>query len=160
MYALSIQQPWASLIMEGAKTSENRTWCPKEAVIKPGDTFLIHCGKTAQFDKYLDKIKNVADQEEKDNVWKILLIPPMQDYLKENFPELWNWKSSDFPKGVILGTATFDSYDKEEKTVWDEQFKFHFRLSNVKYLKEPIEFSGKLNFFETGLNLEDLEFAE
>ena len=33
MKVLSIQQPWASLIVAGIKDIENRTWKPKELLV-------------------------------------------------------------------------------------------------------------------------------
>ena len=41
MKVLSVQQPWASLIVAGIKDVENRTWKPKEM---PG-RILIHASK-------------------------------------------------------------------------------------------------------------------
>ena len=40
MKAISIKQPWASLIVEGLKDIENRTWkCPEKYI---GQRVLIH----------------------------------------------------------------------------------------------------------------------
>lgn len=42
-FALSIRQPWASLIVAGLKDVENRTWpCPAKYI---GQTVLVHAGK-------------------------------------------------------------------------------------------------------------------
>jgi hypothetical protein len=46
MKALTVKQPWASLIALGLKRVENRTWAPN---LEPGDEFLIHAG--ASIDK-------------------------------------------------------------------------------------------------------------
>lgn len=43
MKALTIWQPWAALIVSGAKTIENRKWRPKMAL---GEIFAIHAGVT------------------------------------------------------------------------------------------------------------------
>lgn len=44
MKAISIKQPWASLIAHGIKDVENRTWkCPQEYI---GQRVLIHVSKT------------------------------------------------------------------------------------------------------------------
>lgn len=43
MKAITIKQPWASLIVHGIKDIENRTWaCPKKYI---GQRVLIHAGK-------------------------------------------------------------------------------------------------------------------
>lgn len=42
MYALTLWQPWAELVVSGEKLIENRPWMPPAFV---GDGFLIHAGK-------------------------------------------------------------------------------------------------------------------
>ncbi|MEM1183678.1 MAG: ASCH domain-containing protein [Planctomycetota bacterium] len=44
MMALTVQQPWASLILRGDKPIENRNWKPR--TIRVGERFLIHASKT------------------------------------------------------------------------------------------------------------------
>ncbi len=49
MKAITIKQPWASLIVEGIKDIENRTWpCPKKYI---GKRILIHAGEDRKLDK-------------------------------------------------------------------------------------------------------------
>ena len=68
MYALSVQQPWASLIISGIKPVENRTWKPSYR-----GPLLIHAGKKwdktgAEFiietypelEKQINKSKNIT----------------------------------------------------------------------------------------------------
>lgn len=43
MKAISLWQPWASLIAVGAKTIETRSWCPPTAVV--GQRVAIHAAK-------------------------------------------------------------------------------------------------------------------
>lgn len=43
MQALTIWQPWASLIVHGFKRIENRTWAPPADLV--GTTIAIHAGK-------------------------------------------------------------------------------------------------------------------
>lgn len=45
MLALTIIQPWATLIVEGPKRIENRTWRPSSRLLKRGDVLAIHAGK-------------------------------------------------------------------------------------------------------------------
>ncbi len=47
MKALSIQQPWAWLILHGGKDIENRSWKLPKAMV--GQRIYIHAGK--RFDK-------------------------------------------------------------------------------------------------------------
>ena len=44
MRALTVWQPWASLIATGHKTVETRTWAPPQALI--GERIAIHAAKT------------------------------------------------------------------------------------------------------------------
>lgn len=43
MKAITLHQPWASLIASGAKTSETRSWAPPAYLI--GERFVIHASK-------------------------------------------------------------------------------------------------------------------
>jgi hypothetical protein len=40
--ALTLIQPWATLVMRCGKDVENRTWTPPESQLRPGDRFWIH----------------------------------------------------------------------------------------------------------------------
>lgn len=42
-YAITLRQPWATLIFERGKDIENRTWLP-DSRLKPGDRIWIHAG--------------------------------------------------------------------------------------------------------------------
>ena len=44
MKAITLHQPWASLVAEGIKTIETRSWCPPRALI--GERLAIHAGRT------------------------------------------------------------------------------------------------------------------
>lgn len=44
MKALTVQQPYASAIIIGPKTGENRTWTPSLKQLAPGDWVAIHAG--------------------------------------------------------------------------------------------------------------------
>ena len=43
MKALTLWQPWATLIMDGIKTRETRTWPPPSVLV--GDRLAIHAGR-------------------------------------------------------------------------------------------------------------------
>ena len=59
---LSVQEPWASLIVGGWKPMENRTWPPSPSQLRPGDWLCVHASKK------LDMPKNPAAREE-DWLW-------------------------------------------------------------------------------------------
>lgn len=56
MKALTVKQPWATLIMLGLKPVENRSWRPPSSLI--GERFVIHAGKgyDKNADGFLDSI--------------------------------------------------------------------------------------------------------
>lgn len=43
--ALTIHQPWATLIARGLKRVENRAWTPSPLELSPGDFVLLHAGR-------------------------------------------------------------------------------------------------------------------
>ena len=43
MKAITLHQPWATLIADGAKTIETRSWRPPQTLI--GQRIVIHAGK-------------------------------------------------------------------------------------------------------------------
>lgn len=55
MEVISINQPWASLIVHGIKDIENRTWrCPQKYI---GQRVLIYAsGKPLKYDNFYDSI--------------------------------------------------------------------------------------------------------
>lgn len=43
--ALTIHQPWATLIARGIKRVENRTWTPSPQELSPGEYLVVHAAK-------------------------------------------------------------------------------------------------------------------
>lgn len=58
--ALTIHQPWATLIARGIKRVENRDWTPSPADLTPGDYLLLHAGKTFDPDAWEGAIEIAA----------------------------------------------------------------------------------------------------
>jgi hypothetical protein len=50
VYALTVRQPWAALIVSGAKTVENRTWRAPERII--GERIAVHAAETRDADTH------------------------------------------------------------------------------------------------------------
>ena len=124
MKVLTIKQPWATLIMQGNKRYEFRSWQTKYR----GD-LLIHAGKgidketMKRLSKYLPKELPVG---------KILGKVTLIDCIKCD---------DDF-KGKCL---------KENKDVYAISTfieKFAWQLENVEVFDEPIEAKGKLSLWE------------
>ena len=124
MKVLTIKQPWATLIMQGNKRFEFRSWQTKYR----GD-LLIHAGKgidketMKRLSKYLPKELPVG---------KILGKVTLIDCIKCD---------DDF-KGKCL---------KENKDVYAISTfieKFAWQLENAEVFDEPIEAKGKLSLWE------------
>lgn len=124
MKVLTIKQPWATLIMQGYKRFEFRSWQTKYR----GD-LLIHAGKgidkeaIKRLEKYLPKELLTG---------KILGKVTLVDCIKCD---------DDF-KGECL---------KENKDVYAKSTfieKFAWQLENVEVFDEPIEAKGKLSLWE------------
>ena len=124
MKVLTIKQPWATIIIQGNKRYEFRSWQTKYR-----GELLIHAGKgidkeaMKRLSKYLPKELPVG---------KILGKVTLGDCIKCD---------DDF-KGKCL---------KENKDVYAKSTfieKFAWQLENVEVFDEPIEAKGKLSLWE------------
>jgi hypothetical protein len=141
---ISIKQPFASLIVEGVKDIENRTWKLPEKY--KGQRVLIH----ASADKSLD-LSILTRQQYEFACEKLDPIPtmPVEKYLRGaiigsieivdcviNHESIWAEKT----EGVLVGHAF---YTKEEtKTI------YNWVLANPIKFPKPIPVKGKLGFWE------------
>ena len=124
MKVLTIKQPWATLIMQGYKRFEFRSWQTKYR----GD-LLIHAGKG--IDK--EATKRLAKYIPKDlPAGKILGKVKLVNCIKcdDNFKEKCLKENKD-----IYAKSTFI-----EKYAW--------QLENVEVFNKPIEAKGKLSLWE------------
>lgn len=131
MKTLSIQQPWASLIVAGIKDVENRTWkTPFRGKV------LIHTGTHKVPSTFYNKIYNE---------WRHVID---NHIAYGNFPEL-----CDLPTSAIIGYATLVGFTDEgsmSDSIWDggpDQTKWH--LEDAHVFDEPIlGVKGKLNLWD------------
>lgn len=125
MKAITIKQPWATLIAEGLKEYEFRTWSTKYR----GD-ILIHAGKTID-KKALERFKDYNLEYPtgciiaKANLTDSIYVD--SEFIKEVGP-----KNPLVYKGII------------EKSNWDG---YGFKLENVKKIK-PIYINGQLGLWD------------
>lgn len=122
MKALSIRQPWASLIVSGGKDVENRDWPTRFR-----GRFAIH--SSAKVDK-----RDIEDAS--DLLAKIVPNFSLCDYLR-----------SPFPGGAILGTADLHDCVEASRSPWFAG-RFGFVLRNVKPIASPIQVKGALGFWD------------
>ncbi len=127
MKVITIKQPWATLIVEGYKQYEFRTWKTKYR-----GEILIHAGKgidkkAMERFKYLNLEYPIGQIIAKANIDDCVKI---DDKLREELKK----KDSIVYKGVINKTSND----------WDG---YGFKLENVEKI-EPIEVNGKLSLWD------------
>lgn len=145
MKALTIKQPWASLIVEGVKDIENRTWkCPEKYI---GQRVLIHASKIPINFKF--EIKGQASANE-------IQIASMLNHCEEN--NLY---------GAIIGSVEIVDCVINHTSIWAEKTEgvtdcntnefiprrkprpiYNWVLANPIMFPEPIPAKGKLSFWE------------
>lgn len=104
--ALSIQQPWAYLIVHGKKSIENRGWKPWNPGLKFRGPVAIHAGKN--FDKgALDDVLAARHPVTGDS--SFIGFPPMPDY--------FDLKAGKF-NGGIVGVAEMIDVITESDNEW------------------------------------------
>lgn len=124
MKAITIRQPWASLIAKGYKEYEFRTWWTQYR----GD-ILIHAGKSID--------KEAAERFKAYNLeyplGKIIAKAKITDCVKVDD----NFRNSIIPKNPLVYRGISD-------TTWEG---YGFKLDNVEEI-EPIEAKGKLSLWD------------
>lgn len=158
MKAISLHQPWASLIMLGAKRVETRSWQPPAALI--GERIAIHAAK---------------------RIDECVLEPPFSDLIRDPARDApvgvllgsvllegaWQLERSG---DVMLVTHEYhrtNPHESKATPVYDDvgiaaelvfgDFtigRWAWGLSEVRKLNEPVPFSGGQRFFE--VNVEEL----
>jgi hypothetical protein len=132
MKAITIKQPYASLIVEGIKDIENRTWkCPEKYI---GQRVLIHAAQ-----KPMKGGMSALSVEQ---------IYASGDWFKGSklVPDF----------GAIIGSVKIvdclrHSYHsiRDTKSIWAEKDCWHWVLANPIKFAKPIQIKGKLNFWES-----------
>lgn len=125
MKALSIRQPWASLIVAGVKDIENRSW--RTTYRGP---VLIHAAQTMTRPDFDDAVRFLTRQFSAAAVTRLL---PSYRYLREM-------------RGGIIGRVTIVDCVSSSRSKWFTG-PFGFVLEGA----EPMHFTpcfGKLGFFD------------
>lgn len=130
MKALSIQQPWGSLICCGLKDVENRSWALKSTPLR----ILIHTGAK----------RSKLDESTMPYVW----LMPIENAQTMGILG----KLGDLPTSSIIGVATIDRCDAENFSKWAQDghgAEYKWVLRDVKLFKQPITgVKGKLGLFD------------
>ncbi len=131
MKAITIKQPWASLIVSGLKDIENRTWKTNFR-----GRVLIHAGKSREKQYFIPK-QAIA----KDEVDAII--------------------SSELPQGAIIGSVEIVDCVRNHPSQWAEKGVWNWVLANPVMFDKPITgVKGKLSFWEYDGELPKLKQEE
>jgi hypothetical protein len=121
MKALSIRQPWASLIVSGGKDIENRDW----STIYRGIVAVHSSAKMAK-----DDMESACD----------LMRTFIAKFSADKF------KQDSFPLGAILGTVEIVGCVEESNSPWFYG-RYGFVLRNPVAFANPIPCRGALSFW-------------
>lgn len=120
---LTLRQPWAGLVMSGAKPIENRTWRPS---LTTGERFAIHAGKT------LDE-------------WP----PFLDERLKVSVPDL---RGMILGTVELVGVHDVTCCTSASCEAWGMPgARFHWELADPIFLESPVRAGGKLGLWSASL---------
>lgn len=133
MKALSIRQPWASLIVLGIKDIENRTWATRER-----GTILVHASRSMTREEHEDAIEFAVDAIRTD--------PRHIGSAKTRTLRELGFAFEDLPRGGIIGQVDIIDCVRTSNSPW-YMGAVGFVLANAKPLPfRPLK--GTLGFFE------------
>ena len=141
MRALSVLEPWATLIMHYGKDIENRTWYMKWR----GP--LVICASA--------RIEPGWDQM----YWDSLLSYISDEYIEKwNLPREWKELKSVCRPGYALGTVNVvgckEGPDNGSCTPpWEQPWQFHIKLTNAIPFTTPFPQKGQLGIFHVSDSL-------
>lgn len=126
MKALSIRQPWASLIVSGIKKVENRT-----RPTKYRGPLLIHAAA-----KY-------------DSTGHAVLVGPDSRLLTRDEKLALIWGRAFYKTGgAIIGQADLVGCVQDHPSSWAEPGAWHWVLANAKAFDKPVSYPGRLGLFD------------
>lgn len=146
MKAITIKQPWASLIVHGIKDIENRTWaCPKKYI---GQRVLIHAGKERDGQekplltgKQYDLVGGVSGYATHILGTRGAIIGSVEIVdCVINHPSIWAEKTDDYTIGMN---------PKIHEDITEKKIIYNWVLANPIIYEEPIKnVKGKLSFWD------------
>ncbi len=138
MKALTLTQPWASLVAIGAKRIETRSWATSYR-----GPLAIHAAKC-------------FPRDAQDFARSRMVLDLMRPYVKDNEPYI-----KQFPRGLVLATAwlidctgtwnvrNVRTLTEQEEALGNyEEGRFGFLLGDVLALKVPVPAKGALGLWE------------
>ena len=140
MKAITIKQPWASLIAFGEKYNETRSWRTKYR----GEIF-IHAGK--QVDKEAFNMECIKDTLNKHGIYKVEDLPTGCIIAKCKLTDVRQVLSENYHEGVISFTDLSELKGKEIAFGDYSKGRYAWKLEDIIQLKEPIPCKGQLSIW-------------
>jgi hypothetical protein len=131
MWALTLLQPYAWMVIHGPKSIENRDWCNSilRELIAAKEPFAVHAGKECTRAYYAQAVEYARSQDPG------LVVPPREQLVY----------------GAILGKVTVDRIHSSEDWTpdrrWHMEGKHGWRLVERRPLLHPIPCNGKQGFW-------------
>lgn len=119
--ALTLIQPWATLVFEFGKDIENRRWPPRENELVPGDRFWIHAGRKIDEDVFR---------------WALAEVPGF----RERYPTLEH-----LDVGALLGHVEYGGFVEASSSPWfvgEGEGQLGWLLSDRAQLDRPLSIRG------------------
>lgn len=138
MKALTVRQPWASLIVAGVKDVENRTWSlHPDYHYRP---LAIHAALKYDHQGWLDAMRPCMESGAASPMALLLTTSTNADVQRQ----------SGAPRGVLLGTVEVIGCHQSrtcegECSRWadDDPDVWHWTLRDPRALAEPLEWKGR-----------------
>lgn len=127
-HALTIKQPWASLIAHGLKDIENRTWHTSRRG-------LIYIHASAKL-----------DNEECRSATELMSTFDADSMVRLRSSPIRHVDFRDYPRGAIIGVAVIVDCVTTSDSPWFVG-PYGFVLKNARMFKTPIECKGALQFW-------------
>lgn len=169
MLALTLWPEWAWAICHLDKRVENRGWRPPERMI--GERFAIHAGAhvggrpltrgTAGYNRALRAIDAVAR------------LADLAGWVVEDQQHAWDFRRHGEPReaarslcfqgraqlvrSALVCTVRLAGVDREQRTAWDIEGAWHWRLDEVRPVAPPIPWPrGQLGLWPVVVSLEEV----
>lgn len=171
LHALTLHPEWAWAIAylppELAKRVENRSWIPgrKNQQLQPGDWLAIHAGALGcsrfggVWGKRLYQMILTCRKQERgtaDKLWRVT-IQHNDDLGHHGCLDGVPMREA---TSAIVALARVDYWDREQMTSWDVEGPWHWRLTDVRVLAEPVPCKGRQGLWRVPVPvLEDLLVA-
>lgn len=149
MKALTIRQPWASLIAVGVKTIENRSWGTKHR-----GPLAIHAAKQTSLADFVLAASLLGDDDMHDRKCGDHLSPCHRCLVVKGVRgmNVLLWRNTWlFPKAAVVGVVDLGDIVEGSDDRFAMPGKKHWRIATPRRLVTPVPAVGRLGLFSIDL---------